>query len=51
LGVLNQQVYRQAATMAYNDGFLLILILFLLATPFVFLLRRPSGPPGGGDTH
>ena len=51
LGVLTQQITRQAQTMAYNDGFLLILILFLFAIPFVFLLRRPQGPPAGGDAH
>ena len=51
IGVLNQEVTRQAVTMAYNDGFLLILVLFLLAIPFVFLLRRPTGPPAGGDAH
>jgi DHA2 family multidrug resistance protein len=53
LGLLNQQVSRQAAAMSFNDGFLLILIAFLCATPMVFLLRRPkrAGAAAGGDAH
>ena len=47
LGLLNQQVGREAATMSFNDAFLLILIAFLCAVPFVFLLgkrKQAAGP-------
>jgi len=40
LAILDQQVMRQAAMLAYNDAWLLILIAFLCGTPAVFLLRR-----------
>lgn len=53
MGILNQQVGRQATTMAFDDGFLLILIAFLFALPFVFLLQKPKGAAGGppADAH
>ncbi len=52
MGILSQQIARQAAAMSFNDGFLLILIAFLAATPMVFLLRRPKkAAQGGGDAH
>lgn len=53
LGMLNQQVGRQAATMSFNDGFLLILVAFLCAAPMVLLLRKPKAAPkhGSADAH
>jgi DHA2 family multidrug resistance protein len=45
VGLLYQQVQREAATMSYNDGFLLILIIFAFAAPAVLFLRRPKGRP------
>ena len=46
--VLNLTVNRQAATMSYNDAFLMILIVFCGTAPAILLLRKPkSGPPAG----
>jgi DHA2 family multidrug resistance protein len=45
-GFINQTVQAQAMTMAYNDAFLLIGVLFVIASPAVFLLGKRKG--GGG---
>ena len=42
LTVLNNLVTRQASMISYNDDFKLMMILSLLAIPFVLLLRRPK---------
>jgi MFS transporter, DHA2 family, multidrug resistance protein len=39
-------VMRQAAMLAYNDAWMLILLSFLVVIPAVFLLRKPSGAGG-----
>jgi DHA2 family multidrug resistance protein len=44
LGELNGAVTRQAATMSYNNAFLLILLTFAVTAPAVFLLRTPKKP-------
>jgi DHA2 family multidrug resistance protein len=49
---LNDNVMRQAATMSYNDAFLLLGLTFVFAVPAVFLLRKPkNAPAGGGGGH
>ena len=50
LYALNTIVQRQAATMAYNNAFILLGVTFALAVPAVFLLRKPrgGGPAAGG---
>ena len=49
---LNNLVQGQAATMAYNDAFLLLGITFAVAVPAVFLLRQAKkAPAGGGGGH
>lgn len=51
-GVLDLMVQRQAQTMSYNDGFLLILVAFAVTMPAIFLLKRPeaaAAPPA--DAH
>ena len=47
---LDGRVMAQALTMSYNDAFLLLGITFVLATPAVFLLRKPikAAAPGAG---
>jgi DHA2 family multidrug resistance protein len=39
-GMLDQKVMVQASTMAYNDGFLFILLSFLVVAPAVLVIRR-----------
>jgi DHA2 family multidrug resistance protein len=52
LATLNGQVSRQAAMLAYNDSWLLILLTFLVTSPAIFLLRKPRGRPApGADAH
>lgn len=51
MGLISRIVDAQAATMSFNDGFLLILLSFLVAVPAVFLIgkakARGSGVGGG----
>jgi DHA2 family multidrug resistance protein len=52
MGLLEGQVMRQAAMLAYNDCWLFILISFLVVIPAVFLLRKPRGMGGAPvDAH
>ncbi len=44
LSAVNASVTAQAAMIAYNDDFKLMMILSLATIPFVFLLRAPRGP-------
>ncbi|MDR3710293.1 MAG: DHA2 family efflux MFS transporter permease subunit [Capsulimonadaceae bacterium] len=44
-GTMNRLIQAQSATMAYNDGFLLLGIIFVVALPVIFLLRRPQRAP------
>ena len=51
LGSINGAVQAQASVMAFNDGFLLLGICFIVATPAILLLRpakKGASPPGGG---
>ncbi|AIE84820.1 DHA2 family efflux MFS transporter permease subunit [Fimbriimonas ginsengisoli] len=43
LAVMDQTVQRQSMTMSFNDGFLLILVIFMFATPAVLMLKKPTG--------
>jgi DHA2 family multidrug resistance protein len=45
LQILDGQITRQAAVLAYNHVFVLVSVLFFIAFPLVFLLRR--GTPSG----
>jgi len=52
LGILDMTVSRQALAMSYNDGFLLILLVFAACAPAILILRRPkkaAAPPS--DAH
>ena len=44
LVLLNQQLERQAALLAYGDVFQLVGLVFLLAIPLVLLLGKPNTP-------
>jgi DHA2 family multidrug resistance protein len=48
VGALDNIVSRQAAMMAYNDAWLLILLIFVIVSPAILLLRRPRGGAGAG---
>jgi DHA2 family multidrug resistance protein len=49
LGLLDLDVTRQAAMLAYNHAFLLVAALFLIALPLAFFLRSHADGPGGGE--
>jgi DHA2 family multidrug resistance protein len=52
VAALNAEVTRQAAMVAYVDGFALMMLVVLLSMPFLLLLRRPrvaAATPSAGD--
>jgi DHA2 family multidrug resistance protein len=51
LALIDGQVRRQAAMLAYNDCWMLILISFLVVIPAVFVLRRPQSGAAPVDAH
>jgi len=52
LRAVDRTVQVNAATMSYNDAFLLLGVTFVLATPALLLLGRvKKPPPGGGGGH
>jgi MFS transporter, DHA2 family, multidrug resistance protein len=53
LAQLDHLLMRQAAVLAYNDSWLLILTAFVCTSPAIFLLRRPRGAAaaGAGEAH
>jgi DHA2 family multidrug resistance protein len=51
-GVLDQQITTQALTKSYDDSFLLILLVFVVVVPAVFVLKKPAGrPAAAADAH
>lgn len=51
IGLLDQEVTRQAAMLAYNDAWILLLITFVLVSPAILLLRKPRGKRIAVDAH
>ena len=51
LGVLAQSIGRQAATMSYNDSFIMILAIFALTTPAILVLRKAKPQAVAVDAH
>ncbi len=49
MSLIDQAVQAQAQTLAYNNAFLLIGVVFILVFPALFLLQKPKGggPPAG----
>jgi MFS transporter, DHA2 family, multidrug resistance protein len=45
IALVQAGVMRQAAMLAYNDSWMLILLSFLAVIPAVFLLKKPTGKP------
>ena len=48
---LDGAINRQAAMLAYNDCWMLILIAFVVACPAVFLLRKPKSRAAPAEAH
>ncbi len=51
MAIIEGQVQRQAAMLAYNDCWMFILLSFLVVIPAVFVLRRPRGGAAPADAH
>ena len=53
LQVLNGQLQRQATMLGFNDAWMLVLIVFVLVSPAILLLRRPSpsASPVAAEAH
>jgi DHA2 family multidrug resistance protein len=51
LAILDGQVMRQAAMLAYNDCWMLILVCFACVAPAVFLLHKPGSQATPVDAH
>jgi MFS transporter, DHA2 family, multidrug resistance protein len=52
IGQVDQLLMRQATMLAYNDAWLLILIVFCCCSPAVLLLRKPKARAGAAvDAH
>ncbi|HEY4320945.1 MAG TPA: DHA2 family efflux MFS transporter permease subunit [Gemmatimonadales bacterium] len=49
--ILDGTVMRQAAMLAYNDCWILLLICFACVAPAVFLLHKPKGRGAPADAH
>jgi len=45
LGVLDQMVMRQASMLSFNDAWMMILLSFVIASPAILFLRKPSARP------
>ncbi len=48
---LNAEITRQAAMVAYDDGFRLMMWLALASMPLLLLMRRPRNPAGAAAVH
>jgi len=51
LGMLYQEVQRQASVMAFVDDFRLIAYIFFFLTPLVFVMRKQQTLGGAPAAH
>lgn len=51
LATIEQTLMRQASMLAYNDSWLLILLVFLCTSPAILLLRKPRAAAAAVDAH
>ncbi len=52
LMTLNGQLQRQASMLSFNDAWIFVLVVFVLVSPSILLLRRPTrGPVPVADAH
>jgi MFS transporter, DHA2 family, multidrug resistance protein len=48
---LDQTVTRQASMLSYNDAWMMILLVFVCASPAILVLRKPGRAGAGGGMH
>ena len=51
LGMIYQEMERQAAVMAFLDDFRLIAYIFFILTPLSFLMRKPAAFTAASAGH
>ncbi len=51
MGILDRRVMLQASAMSYNDGFLMILLVFAACAPAILFFKRPKPRPMPADAH
>jgi DHA2 family multidrug resistance protein len=51
IAVVEGGIFKQAAMLAYNDAWMIILLSFLVVVPAVFLIRKTNAPAGPIDAH
>jgi DHA2 family multidrug resistance protein len=51
LAMLERQVMQQASMLAYNDAWIMIMLVFVLVSPAIFLLSAPKGGGPAVDAH
>ena len=51
MALIEGQVRRQAAMLAYNDSWMFVLLSFLIVIPAVFVLKRPAAAAAAVDVH
>jgi DHA2 family multidrug resistance protein len=49
--LLDRQIMTEAATIAYNTGFMLILGTTLITAPLIFIIRKPKSVAAPVDAH
>jgi DHA2 family multidrug resistance protein len=51
LALMEQLLSQQAAIIAYNNNFKLMMVLIMLAFPLIALVRVQKGQPSGAPVH
>ena len=51
MAAINGGLMKEAATIAYNSGFMMILAAALLTAPLIFILRKPQSAAAPVDAH
>jgi DHA2 family multidrug resistance protein len=51
MGIINQRLQLQASAMSYNDGFLMILLVFAACAPAILIFKRPKSRAMPADAH
>jgi DHA2 family multidrug resistance protein len=51
MGMVDGVITQQSYAMSYNDGFLMILLVFAACAPAILILRRPKRAAAPADAH